>query len=602
MNRISRHAALIRSIAVVMILLLVVAEAYARAGGGGGGGGGGGDGLGGLIFYILMMLPFPWNIIVIGIIIALFYLGRKKRKQASVLNKMPNQGVVKTDPSYQKFLAQNPSFNEEGFKKKVEIAFHGIQKSWMEQDMKSVRKFISDGVYQRFHTQFEMMKLLGQRNELKDIKLHSMTLTKVRVDGLYDVIDVAIHASMTDHFKSEKFSSLNSGEYESFVEYWSFLKKRGESKGDLFGSQHCPNCGAELSDIQGEVSMCSYCKAITNSGEYDWVLSEITQADDYTFSTSMAHKQANLDQKIAAMLSKDKNISIQLLEDKASNAFLQMETARVKQDASLARRFLTNDAYEYFEQNIKGDKFIYNRIFLNDVSTISAWTENGMNNVAFYIRQSSQKVRIITNDKGKEHVDLLDPTVRVNAKVLVLCRAVDAVKPKGSLYTHQCPSCGGTLSDTLDLKCPYCSSMVNSPKTEWVVEGVYSVGKYKQKMTGEQIQDQVGIGVDKFDNLLDVRDYAFNNAMLMMAADGVFTDEEKDLANKLAKKFGYKPDKVQPVIDMALNNKLVLRMPEDAKKHGKIIKLMEKAAMIDNEMHPKEKELLDFVKSNFNQN
>ncbi|PLW93023.1 MAG: hypothetical protein C0592_07770 [Marinilabiliales bacterium] len=603
MNRFTRHAALIRSVLFVLILLLVVAEAYARAGGGGGGGGGGGDdGIVGLIIYLLMALPFPWNIIAIGVLLLLLYLGRKKRKQASVLNKMPQQGVVKTDPSYQKFLAANPSFNEEGFKKKVEIAFHGIQKAWMEQDMKSVRKFISDGVYQRFHTQFVMMQELGQRNELKDIKLHSMTMTKVRVDGLYDVIDVAIHASMTDHFKSEKFKNLGSGGYESFVEYWSFLKKRGESKGDLYSGQHCPNCGAELSDIQGEISKCKYCGAITNSGEYDWVLSEITQADDYTFSTAMAHKQGNLDAKIAKMLFLDKNISMQLLEDKASNAFLQIETARVKQDASMARRFMTDDAYNSFRTGIQTDKFVYNRIFLNDVSTIGAWTENGMNSVAFYIRMSAQKVRIVTNEKGTQFADLLDPTVRINAKVLVLTRAADAVKPKGSLYTHQCPNCAGILKDTTDLKCPYCGAIVNSPKTEWVVEGVYSIGQYKQKTSGQQVDNMVGMGADTFDKLLDVRDYAFNNAMLMMAADGVFTEEEKDMAHKLAKKFGYKPEKVQPVMEMALNKKLVLRMPDDPKKHGKIIKLMEKAAMIDNDMHPKEKELLDFVKSNFGQN
>ncbi len=601
MNKIFRNPILLRLIALTLLVFIFIAEVYARAGGGGGSsGGGGGDGLGELIFWIIMMLPFPLNVIVIGILIIFVFFGRKKAKQMSVLNNVSKIELKVNDAVYKKFLRENPSFSEEAFKKKVEVAFTGIQNAWMNQDLKTVRKFITDGVYQRFNTQFTMMKELEQHNELKNIKLHDISIVKIHTDGLYSIIDVAIHASMTDHFKSDKFKQLNSGGYESFIEYWSFLKKDGESVSDLYSSQNCPKCGAELNEIQGEISKCSYCGAITNSGEFDWVLSEITQADDYAFSSATIYKQANLNEKIASMLSHDKNTSIQLLEDKASNAFLQIETARVKQNASMVRRFMSDEAYHQFEKYINTDTFTYNRIFLNDVTAIGAWVENGLNNIAFYIRKSSQKVRVSLNDKNEEVLRILDPAIRATHKVIVLSREVGATENnKNSLYTHQCPSCAGILSDTTDVKCPYCGSSVNSPKTEWIVEGVYSINKYKQKISGGQVTDNIGINVDKFDKLLDVRDYAFNNAMLMMAADGVFTPEERELAFKLAKKFGYNPSKIEPIIELALNNRLVLRMPDNPKKHSKIIKLMEKAAMIDDDLHPKEKELLDFVRTNF---
>ena len=38
--------------------------------------------------------------------------------------------------------------------------------------------------------------------------------------------------------------------------------------------------------------------------------------------------------------------------------------------------------------------------------------------------------------------------------------------------------------------------------------------------------------------LYDVRDYAFNNVMVMIAADGVFDEEEQKFAPQLAKKWG----------------------------------------------------------------
>ena len=51
--------------------------------------------------------------------------------------------------------------------------------------------------------------------------------------------------------------------------------------------------------------------------------------------------------------------------------------------------------------------------------------------------------------------------------------------------------------------------------------------------------------LDDLDELYDVRDYAFNNMMVMIAADGVFAKEEMDYANMIAKKWNYSTDKLQ---------------------------------------------------------
>ncbi len=70
-------------------------------------------------------------------------------------------------------------------------------------------------------------------------------------------------------------------------------------------------------------------------------------------------------------------------------------------------------------------------------------------------------------------------------------------------------------------------------------------------------------------------------------------------SGELAKKLKYNPSKINSAIDLAKNKKLVLRMPDDSKKHPKIIRLMEKAAMADEKMTESEKEILNYVKSNF---
>lgn len=587
------------SVLLFAAFVLLSLDLFARAGGGGGGGNGGGDGSIFDIILILFYLPFPWNFITIGIIILLAVLFRKKTKQASVLNKMPDATNMKNSLKYNKFREENPDFDEKAFLDKVSVAFNSIQQAWMDQSLKKVRKFISDGVYQRFNVQFIMMKKLQQSNTLSQITLHSMTVSDVKKDGAYDVLDVAIHASMKDNFTSKRFPRLNSGGYESFVEYWTFIKRRGNSRGDLYNSQHCPQCGAALSEIEGETGTCPYCKTVVNTGDFDWVLCEITQADDYTYSQSVGHKQNNLKEKIQKLFSRDPKFSVQLLEDKASNAFLQWEIAKALRNPLLARRFTNQESYDKLNKETdNGWTVLYNRLFLNDVSLIGAWTDKNMDYLSFFVRKSYQRLQM--KKENPEELDaIIDPVVRTQSWVVVFGRAADAVEPKGLLYAHQCPSCGGTLGDSIDLICPYCGAEVNSPKTEWIVDGVYSIGQYRQRLEGQEPDELVAMGVEKVDDLLDVRDYAFNNVLIMLASDGVFGPEEEQFAKALAKKFGYSPNKISPAIELAKNKKLVLRMPDDPKKHAKIIRLMDKAAQADHQVVQAETDLMTYMYQNF---
>jgi hypothetical protein len=96
-----------------------------------------------------------------------------------------------------------------------------------------------------------------------------------------------------------------------------------------------------------------------------------------------------------------------------------------------------------------------------------------------------------------------------------------------------------------------------------------------------------------------VRDYAFNNILIMIAADGVFDAEEIDFAKKMARKWGYAPSKIEGMLDMAANNQLVLRMPEDRKDIEKIYKLMVKTAAVDGNVSPEEQALLDSVRQQY---
>lgn len=584
----------------ILILILISSftmELYARAGGGGGGGGGdggGGDGIGGLIIYLLLAIPFPYNLIVVGIIIVVMIIANKKAKQQTILNQLPKGNEADKAKALDYYLKVNPTFNAENFKAKVKTAFTQIQEAWMLKDMAKVRKYISDGMYQRLNIQFKMMNILDQTNNIDKLLVRNVYIDKIEYDCNYEIIHTAIHASIVDKFVSKKYPHLNSGGAEDFVEYWTFIKKKGIEEKNLFNTQNCPNCGAELPKNAGDVSQCSFCKTITNLGDYDWILSEITQADDYISIHPKANKSASLASKVIEIMKTDPTFSIQQMEDKASNGFLQMVTARVLKDATIMRRFVTDKAYEKFSKFTE-ENLVYNRFFLNDVTLAGISQSEKKYNLSLSIKYSYQSVLL---KDGK--ATLVNPVVLTRTETVIMSRDMDAGVSKGSLYAHVCPSCGGPVKDTIDIKCQFCGNDLNSTKNEWIISDVLDTAAYKNYLSENEDAMIASISPDKLDSLYDVRDYAFNNVLVVMAADGKFEQQEVEMATKLSKKWGYKTERINPMFEMAKNGGLVVRMPDNPKKQQKIYKLMEKAASIDGVVSPEEKALMESVKAQYN--
>jgi predicted lipid-binding transport protein (Tim44 family) len=586
------------------VILLAAVVLYARAGGGGdfdSGGGGGDDGIGfiiQIILWIVMELPFPWNLIVSGIIIAAFIIGSKmtakKVKAQTILNRLPAGDTVKKAPGREAFMKNNPDFSEEAFLDNVKDAFLRIQKSWEVQNLSGVRKFISDGVYQRFNTQFIMMGLLKQKNTMSGIDIKNVYIDRIDSDGLYDIIHTAVHASITDSFTSALDPSLNTGGTEEFVEYWSFLKKRGKPRKDIYRSDSCPNCGAPLPADMGEVSKCASCGTLTNSGEYDWVLSEITQADDYVGANPKLGASAGLTEKIRGLIDENEDFAVQLVEDKASNGYLQILTAQALGDPAVMRRFVSDTAFGRIQMPEAGARVAYNRLYLNDVYLVGVAVEDDKNVLAVAVKSSYQRVRVEQDRAVK-----LDQAVMSRTEVILMSRDRKAGASKGSLYAHSCPSCGAPVENSLSLNCGYCGTAFNSTGSEWIITGIMGMEEYDEYRRGHADNYAYQVKTSQIDRLYDVRDFAFNNVMIVLAADGIFGEEERKFAEELAKKWGYDTNKLEPFFGMAQNGRLSLRMPDDPKKRLKIFKMMEKATEADRNVSPEERKLLDGVRAEY---
>lgn len=593
-----------RSILTALVLLATIAIVFARAGGGGDyssdGGGGGGDGLVAIIWLIFMLVPFPFNFILVAIIIVVVIVVGKKKKtqmnQKSVFNNIPT-GTNQNAKGVQQKEIPLKYANSGDIKQKIEHAFLQIQKGWQNQDLSKVRKFISDGVYQRFTTQFTIMNILEQKNVIYDIKIHNITTVDTHEENEYAIVDAAIHATIVDEYKSAKYPQFNQGGTDTFVEYWSFIRKKNVTEAkDLYFSSNCPKCGDNLPDDAGEVAKCPSCGALTNTGEYDWVLAEITQTVDY--NADGFKKADSSAKKLLEVYKKDPSFSIQMMEDKASNAFLQILTARQKNKAELARRFVSDEYYTRLETEVKEDVGkAYVRLYTNHVDLVNGYSKAQMDYLIFNIKYTKQQLKI---DGGKGQ--LLDNAPFSLSKVMVMCRATNAAPAKGQLYAHSCPNCAGPISDTIDIKCSYCGEALNSPNFEWIVDNVYNAEEYKQvkSTTLVDIPFITNAQPEDTEKLFKVRDYAFNNILIIMASDGVFNEEEKAHVNQLAKQFKYNQAQVDGWVQLAEQKKLSLIWPFGKDDKQKVYAMMEKAALADSNIQDSEKQLLDQAKQFLN--
>jgi predicted lipid-binding transport protein (Tim44 family) len=615
MKKIWVKIAVLLSIVCILVALLTL-NGFARAGGGGGGhsgggysGGGhssggsfGGGGYHGGSYYggssgVHEGNPAAFIILFIIVIIAVVVIAgaAKEKKLSNNFSTLDPKPLDKVS-GYDDFLKNNPDFNMDEFKAKVEKAFTEVQAAWGNGDIQSVRRFISDGVYQRFNTQLKMMAVLKQKDIISNVAVENIYIAKAETDGAFDIIHVGIRAGMSDQFVCETMPELNSpGGYESFTEYWSFIRKRGMEKKDIYSTNNCPNCSAALPETMGDAGKCQYCGAFVNSGEYDWVLAEITQQDDYLYSAFASKRAANLPEKVKELIGENESFAVEEIEDKASNGYLQILTSIALKDRSIMRRFVTDSAFDKLTNPWNEENIYYNRLYLNDVSLIGVRQENDKNILLIGIKSTYQRVKLLSENKAA----LIDPAMMTKNEVVIMERNIQPEISKGSLYAHLCSTCGAPLKDSLDVACPYCNAVLNSSKNEWIIADILTKAEYAEYFSQHSKDFVYKINPLLADDLASVKDFAFNNMMILMACDGVFAEDEKNMAVELAKKWGFKVDNIQPMFDMAMSGRLVIRMPEDKSKKAKIYALMEKAANADRNISAEEQQLLHHIKETY---
>ncbi len=447
-------------IALIAICFLSYQQTFARAGGGGGhssgghssgGGFSGGGHFGGGGFIGGGSSPIIIILIVIGIIVY-FYLKNKTN--------LFNDG---NDDSAGDSNGSGQSLPEGLDSEKIQTAFLSIQEAWQNKDLKKVRKWISDGVYQRFNAQFAMMNKLGQVNKLSSIRINSIHLSKADVDGNYQTADVSISFTMDDEFISDKYHSFNQKfRGDSAKEYWTFIKRQdAQTDKNLYDNNNCPNCGAPFDINMGEISRCGGCGTLTNNASYDWVLSEITQEDDYSGGNNFSRRY-----ELQELTKNDSLFSVQRIEDVASNIFMQVMEVMSGESDKILTRFSDEETTSSILKNKKeaGD-FVFDRLYLNNVDLVDFNATGERLNLNFSLNATYQRVQ------AGQKLTLIDSEMITESYRMVLSKNIKALQTaeKETVFSYECAKCGAPYSDTTNDVCQYCSAPLIDFNRNWVL-------------------------------------------------------------------------------------------------------------------------------------
>jgi hypothetical protein len=269
-------------------------QGFGGGGGGGGGsfGGGGGFGGGGLLlpflffggggggfFFFLFILFALWQVyrrMSIGHPMQASNYGPAYAPMAQLRSTLTEDLAA--------LQAKDPNFNQQMFLDRAQAAFFALQKSWMDRNLEPARVYMSDGIYHRWKTQIDAMIAAHKKNMLDNLVIGGVQIVKVQTDPNFDTVTVRIDASAADYEVDDTTANkviYGSRQNQNFTEYWTFIRSGSvrTKAGEGAEVTQCPNCGAPLSI--NESGVCSYCKATVTSGQFGWVLDNITQASEW---------------------------------------------------------------------------------------------------------------------------------------------------------------------------------------------------------------------------------------------------------------------------------------------------------------------------------
>ena len=599
-----------------LLVLLSVDIVLARAGGGHSSGsssssdGTGSDTLDAIwfvfqVFYWLFLLDVNYPIIGLPLTAAIIYgcyralRGGQTVYQNNVIKRGARAADANLVSTGMRQLRENDAaFDADAFSARVRDGFTKLQRAWCEQKLTSVRPFISDGIHERFSLQFEEQRALGYRPVMENLSILECAPAQVECGPVFDVITMRVGASAKDCRVSVETGRAIPGSEEAsqFAEYWSFIRARGsktKAGGTGLIEGNCPNCGAPIAMNQG--AKCEYCQAVLRSGQYDWVLAEITQEEEWNPSDTPPPGT----QKIREG---DPGFNLQDLEDMASVVFWRKSAADRLGKIDPMRKVAAPEWCDAYTRTLArhGDKStrgIFCDCAVSAVDTVGVILGETDNRAlvdvcwmgrAFEVTPSGE-----LHDKRGE--------MSLTHSLFVLGRNAGVLStPEDSISSAHCPNCGGAVMADTSNACEFCHTVLNDGTRHWVLRDIFPSGSDEARALIAQAVAGSKRGATEFQAIGSPARSGGTGAFAWMVqsvvADSSATDDSiRDMLRAAGEKNSLSAERVDELIRSAAAGQMDIAKPADSTEARAWLLEMAVAAMLTGGISKQEAALIRTV-------
>ena len=495
-------------------------------------------------------------------------------------------------------LRQNdPAFDEPAFLGRVSAAFHKIQRAWCAQRLESVRPFISDGIFERFSLQLQEQREAGFHDQMEDTAVTGCVLSGVQSEGRFDTVTVCVSGTTRDFRADLKTNKpLDSRSNHDFCEYWTFLRHRGsQTRSNQAGLMEgvCPNCGAPIEMNQS--ANCLHCKALLRSGEYDWVLVEITQACEWRGQSSEPVPG------LAALREHDPEFNRARLEDHASVMFWRWVQATRLGNSEPLKKIATPEYCQSFEELLapanNPERSYLGECAVGCVELAGIVAGETTERALVEVRWDGVRYIVSGGQPRKTERTAIRRTLFVlRRKAGVSSATLDGV---GSAH---CPGCGAPETLGTAAACAYCGAVLNDGSLGWNLETVRAwyapeATELLKQITPAHFQLGAAAALPPVSSPTPLAPRPDAVTLLswlvkLAWADGTLSDDEARLLKSAAQKFGIGPRRLETLLAAGQNGALELREPVSRDECVRWLETLAEMALADGRVSNEEWDLL----------
>lgn len=217
-------------------------------------------------FFVIFVVSLGF-IFLFAILLSIM-ISENKSKNKVVTNKQTNP--LENIPLYnlEELKKVLPDFDEKSFIEKAYKIYKDIQEAWMNADIDTIKKLVTDELYNMYNMQLQTMVMKQEKNIMKDFTFLNYSIEGMSIKESEVSLYVNMKLECFDYIV-DKDNKVIRGNDKSKVWYnylMVFKCGLGESE------NKCPNCGAVLENTN--TSKCPWCHSKIINKNYDWVLSK----------------------------------------------------------------------------------------------------------------------------------------------------------------------------------------------------------------------------------------------------------------------------------------------------------------------------------------